>query len=219
MVAAVEQSPRYTVVHVDSDAEGRAFGWLLQHDEREYSFVDATSFETMRGLRIQKRSRSTGTSRRPAFGPSGREPPAARRRRSAYRRRGERTRRAAASRGALLDAGPASGDPFEGEGTIEFFRFVSEDGQFAVAEVTLDDGTAMPVVGALGHLAEGERALVRGAVEHHSRHGLQITVTEAQPLDPTGAEGARRYLRSLPGIGAKAGGASSSTSTARTSST
>ena len=104
---------------------------------------------------------------------------------------------------ALIDAGPASGDPFEGEGTVEFFRFVSEDGQFAVAEVTLADGTAMPVVGALGHLTEGDRALIRGEVEHHSRHGLQITVTEAQPLDPTGAEGARRYLRSLPGIGRK----------------
>ena len=54
VVAAIKQSPRYTVVHVDSDAEGRAFEWLLQHDEREYSFVDATSFETMRGLRIQE---------------------------------------------------------------------------------------------------------------------------------------------------------------------
>ena len=48
--------------------------------------------------------------------------------------------------GALIDAGPASGDPFEGEVTIEFFRFVSEDGAFAVAEATLDDGSAMPLV-------------------------------------------------------------------------
>ena len=87
--------------------------------------------------------------------------------------------------------------------TIEFFRFVSEDGTFAVAEATLEDGTAMPVVGPLGHLEEDDRALVRGSVEHHPRHGLQITVAEAQPLDPTGAEGARRYLRSLPGIGRK----------------
>lgn len=104
---------------------------------------------------------------------------------------------------ALIDAGPASGDPFEGEVTIEFFRFVSADGTFAVCEASFDDGTAMPLVGALGHLDEDERALVRGTVEHHSRHGLQITVAEAQPLDPTGAEGARRYLRSLPGIGKK----------------
>ena len=86
--------------------------------------------------------------------------------------------------GALIDAGPSSGDPFEAEVTIEFFRFTSADGTFAVAEATLDDGTAMPLAGALGHLAEDERALVRGAVEHHPRHGLQITVAEAQPLDP-----------------------------------
>jgi len=108
-----------------------------------------------------------------------------------------------AEQSALIDAGPAPGDPFEGEVTIEFFRFVASDGSFAVVEATLDDGTAMPLAGPLGHLAEDERALVRGAVEHHPRHGLQITVAEAQPLDPTGAEGARRYLRSLPGIGRK----------------
>ena len=53
VVAALRQSPRYTVVHVEADAEERAFEWLLRHDEREYSFVDATSFETMRGLGIK----------------------------------------------------------------------------------------------------------------------------------------------------------------------
>ena len=48
VVAAIKRSPRYTIVHVEADAENRAFNWLLRHDEREYSFVDATSFETMR---------------------------------------------------------------------------------------------------------------------------------------------------------------------------
>jgi predicted nucleic acid-binding protein len=52
VVAAIRQSRRYTVLHVEADAEERAFEWLLRHDEREYSFVDATSFETMRGLGI-----------------------------------------------------------------------------------------------------------------------------------------------------------------------
>lgn len=104
---------------------------------------------------------------------------------------------------ALLDAGPASGDPFEGEVEIEFFRFVSEDGGFAVAEASLGDGTALPLVGPLAHLEEGERALVRGTYEHHPRHGLQVAAQEAEPLDPTGAEGARRYLQSFPGIGRK----------------
>lgn len=86
---------------------------------------------------------------------------------------------------------------------IEFFRFTSEDGGFAVAEATLPDGTSLPVVGPLAHLDEGERAKLRGTYEHHSRHGLQIAAQEAAPLDPTGAEGARRYLQSFPGIGRK----------------
>lgn len=54
VVAAIRDSTRYTVVHVAADAERRAFDWLLQHDEREYSFVDATSFETMRELGIEE---------------------------------------------------------------------------------------------------------------------------------------------------------------------
>lgn len=111
-----------------------------------------------------------------------------------------------AEQGALIEAAQGTGEPFEGEVTIGFFRFTAADGGFAVAEATLDDGTEMPLAGPIGHLGEGERALVRGAVEHHPRHGLQIAVAEAQPLDPAGAEGARRYLRSLPGIGPKRAG-------------
>lgn len=41
---------RIEILHVSPDAEERAMDWLLRHDEREYSFVDATSFETMRAL-------------------------------------------------------------------------------------------------------------------------------------------------------------------------
>lgn len=103
----------------------------------------------------------------------------------------------------MIEPGPGTGERFEGEATIERLRFLSADGGFAVAEAVLTDGTEMPLAGPIGHLAAGERALVRGAVVHHPRHGLQITVAEAQPLDPAGAEGARRYLRSLPGIGPK----------------
>lgn len=105
--------------------------------------------------------------------------------------------------GALLDGGPASGDPFEGEVEIAFFRFVSEDGGFAVAEATLADGTSLPVVGPLAHLEDGDRAQLRGSYEHHPRHGLQISAREAEPLDPAGEEGSRRYLQSFPGIGRK----------------
>ena len=54
LLQSLRDNARYTVVHVDPDAEERAFDWLLRHDEREYSFVDATSFETMRGHGIEE---------------------------------------------------------------------------------------------------------------------------------------------------------------------
>lgn len=48
LVNAVRASARYTILHVAEEVEAHALRWLLRHDEREYSFVDATSFETMR---------------------------------------------------------------------------------------------------------------------------------------------------------------------------
>jgi predicted nucleic acid-binding protein len=43
---------RVVVERVDAEAEAEAWEWLRQHDERPYSFVDATSFALMRRLRI-----------------------------------------------------------------------------------------------------------------------------------------------------------------------
>jgi uncharacterized protein len=40
--------PDVEVVHVDAATEAEAWRWLRRHDEREYSFVDATSFAPMR---------------------------------------------------------------------------------------------------------------------------------------------------------------------------
>ncbi|MDQ3671552.1 MAG: PIN domain-containing protein [Actinomycetota bacterium] len=37
---------------VDGELEAKAWAWLRIHDERPYSFVDATSFALMRKLRI-----------------------------------------------------------------------------------------------------------------------------------------------------------------------
>ncbi len=104
---------------------------------------------------------------------------------------------------ALLDAGPAAGDHFEGEVRVEYIRWCSEDGKFAVVEVSLQDGTPLCAVGPLGHLEEDSRARLSGEFEVHARHGLQLAAREAEPLDPAGIDGARRYLKSLPGIGTK----------------
>ena len=44
----VAGSPRVRTVRVSRALEEEAMRWLRQHDEREYSFVDATSFAFMR---------------------------------------------------------------------------------------------------------------------------------------------------------------------------
>ena len=54
LLDALDRSPRLHVVTVDADAETEALRWLRQHDEREYSSVDATSFAVMRALRIRR---------------------------------------------------------------------------------------------------------------------------------------------------------------------
>lgn len=43
-----------TVLHVDEDLEADAWRWLRRHDERPYSFVDATSFALMRRRRLRE---------------------------------------------------------------------------------------------------------------------------------------------------------------------
>ena len=43
-----------TIRHVDEDLAAEAWRWLRRHDERDYSFVDATSFALMRRLRLRE---------------------------------------------------------------------------------------------------------------------------------------------------------------------
>ena len=49
----IDETARLHVEHVDAATEKEAMGWLRRHDEREYSFVDATSFALMRRLGIR----------------------------------------------------------------------------------------------------------------------------------------------------------------------
>ncbi|MEX0674739.1 MAG: PIN domain-containing protein [Gaiellaceae bacterium] len=50
----VQRTPRLRVVFVAEPLEAEALRWLRRHDERRYSFVDATSFALMRSLRIRE---------------------------------------------------------------------------------------------------------------------------------------------------------------------
>ena len=70
----LERSQRVSVVVVDEAIDERAWHWLRRHDERTYSYVDATSFEIMRRERIAEHWHSTAISRlldssRPAHPP------------------------------------------------------------------------------------------------------------------------------------------------------
>jgi predicted nucleic acid-binding protein len=49
---AIDTSPRIVVQHVDPAAEATAAKWLRARNEREYSFVDATSFAVMKARRL-----------------------------------------------------------------------------------------------------------------------------------------------------------------------
>jgi predicted nucleic acid-binding protein len=49
----LERSERVEVVHTAPDVERRALTWLRRRDDREYSFVDATSFQLMRSLKVR----------------------------------------------------------------------------------------------------------------------------------------------------------------------
>lgn len=50
----LDRAPRLTIVQVTEEQEAQALRWLRRHDEREYSFVDASSFAVMRTLRITR---------------------------------------------------------------------------------------------------------------------------------------------------------------------
>ena len=49
----VARSHQLSVERIDRELESEAWRWLHVHDERPYSFVDATSFALMRKLRIE----------------------------------------------------------------------------------------------------------------------------------------------------------------------
>jgi uncharacterized protein len=50
----VRDEVQVSIERIDAEVETEAWEWLRAHDERPYSFVDATSFALMRKLRIRE---------------------------------------------------------------------------------------------------------------------------------------------------------------------
>ena len=53
-VHLLSEQAKLTVHRVSGEQEGKAWAWLRKHDERAYSFVDATSFQVMRDRRLRE---------------------------------------------------------------------------------------------------------------------------------------------------------------------
>ena len=53
-VESLHRQGRLSVHHVTESQESEAWKWLRRHDEREYSFVDAASFQVMRDRRLRE---------------------------------------------------------------------------------------------------------------------------------------------------------------------
>lgn len=50
----LERTPRVRVHFVSEELDQQAVRWLRRHGDRDYSYVDATSFALMRALRIRE---------------------------------------------------------------------------------------------------------------------------------------------------------------------
>jgi exodeoxyribonuclease V alpha subunit len=97
--------------------------------------------------------------------------------------------------------GPSRGEQaFSGEVEVTRRRFVNPESGFAVLDCSAGD-ERLVLVGPLAHLEERERAQVTGTWVRDPRFGLQLNVSEAHPLPPSGAEAGIAYLRRVRHIG------------------
>lgn len=85
-------------------------------------------------------------------------------------------------------------DVFEENVTVEHRIWAADDGAFVIARVRIGRRPLVVAKGALGHLQTGDRARLRGRWVDHSKHGRQIQVISAEPIDPTGSAEIADYL-------------------------
>jgi len=94
-------------------------------------------------------------------------------------------------------------DPAAAEVVAEVMgvRWSMPDGDFAVLDAVSDDGEPVVLVGALGHVREGESVAAGGGWRCHPRHGWQFTVQRVRILEPVSEAAVAAYLESVKHIG------------------
>ncbi len=83
-------------------------------------------------------------------------------------------------------------------------RWTVPDGDFAVLDAVGDDGEPVVLVGALGHIREGESVAVAGGWRSHPRHGWQFAVQRVRILEPVSDGAVKAYLETVKHVGPRA---------------
>jgi len=78
---------------------------------------------------------------------------------------------------------------------------VPDGGDFAVLDAVSDDGEPVVLVGALGHVREGESVAVGGGWRSHPRHGWQFAVERVRILEPVSDAAVKAYLETVKHVG------------------
>ncbi len=96
---------------------------------------------------------------------------------------------------------PALEDAFDASVTVVRRLFAADDSDFAVVLATAPDGDTLTAAGPLAHLEEGTRARIAGQWADHPKYGPQVQASLGYELDPDDADGTRKYLLTIRGVG------------------
>lgn len=80
------------------------------------------------------------------------------------------------------------------EGELIGFRWMKDDGSWAIARIRADDGLEVVAVGPLGHVQPGQHLTLRGQWEQKSMFGRQFRTRQVMVADPRSLRGLERYL-------------------------
>ncbi|HEX4363865.1 MAG TPA: ATP-dependent RecD-like DNA helicase [Solirubrobacteraceae bacterium] len=99
------------------------------------------------------------------------------------------------------DAPPRDAAARELTAEVMGIRWSVPDGDFAVLDAVCEDGETAVLVGALGHVREGESIAIGGDWRCHPRHGWQFAVDRVRILEPVSDGAVSAYLESVKHIG------------------